>query len=144
MNDITTFMTADHKHCDDVFVEFENAITANNWPELKANWGLFSKLLAHHFEMEETVLFPEFEAATGITEGPTSVMRSEHLQMRSLISSLDDAIASEDGDQCQGIAETLMIMMQQHNMKEEQMLYPMSDQHVDSNQVVAKMKSIAD
>jgi len=142
MNDITSYMTADHKSCDDTFVEFENAIAAHNWSELKATWGLFSKQLAHHFQMEETILFPEFEAATGITEGPTAVMRSEHAQMRGLISTLEDAIASEDADQCQGIAETLMIMMQQHNMKEEQMLYPMSDQHVDSSRVVNKMQSM--
>ena len=29
-----------------------------------------------------------------------------------------------------GQAETLLIMMQQHNMKEENILYPMCDQHL--------------
>lgn len=142
MTDITSFMTAEHKSCDDTFVEFENAIADLNWPQLQISWGLFSKQLARHFEMEETVLFPEFEAATGMTEGPTAVMRAEHIQMRGLIASLDDALENQNGDQCQGIAETLMIMMQQHNMKEEQMLYPMSDQHVDADRVVATMRSL--
>jgi len=142
MTTITSFMTAEHKYCDDSFVDFENAIADKNWPELKANWNEFSKKLMHHFEMEERVLFPEFEQATGITEGPTAVMRSEHLQMRSLITVLERAIESQDDEQCQGIAETMMIMMQQHNMKEEQMLYPMSDQHVDANQVIASMKEV--
>ena len=143
MTDITTFMTAEHKDCDDSFVEFENAIADENWSGLTDSWETFAKKLTHHFEMEETVLFPEFESVTGMREGPTSVMRAEHQQMRSLISSLEEAIVSRNADQCQGISETLMIMMQQHNMKEEQMLYPMSDQHVDSDKVVTAMKSLA-
>ena len=142
MTNITSFMTADHKQCDDSFVEFENAIADKNWPLLTTVWNEFSKKLMHHFEMEEKVLFPAFEEATGITEGPTSVMRSEHLQMRGLIAVLEKAIESKDDEECQGIAETLMIMMQQHNMKEEQMLYPMSDQHIDSDPVVAAMKEV--
>ena len=32
-----------------------------------------------------------------------------------------------------GIADTLLILMQQHNMKEEQMLYNMMDQHLTDN-----------
>ena len=142
MTDISSFMTADHKDCDDSFVEFENAIATQNWPDLTNSWTQFAKKLLHHFEMEETVLFPEFESATGMTQGPTAIMRAEHIQMRSLISTLESAIESQDTEQCQGIAETLMIMMQQHNMKEEQMLYPMTDQHIDSNRVVSAMKSI--
>ena len=31
-----------------------------------------------------------------------------------------------------GIADTLLIMMQQHNMKEENILYPMCDQHLSN------------
>ncbi len=31
-----------------------------------------------------------------------------------------------------GYAETLLIMMQQHNLKEENVLYPMCDQHLSS------------
>jgi len=135
-------MTADHKACDNTFVEFENAIAAENWSELAISWKLFSKQLTHHFEMEETVLFPEFEAATGMTQGPTAVMRAEHVQMRSLMAEIDAAVEAQDADHCQGVADTLMIMIQQHNMKEEQMLYPMADQHVDSTQVISSMKSI--
>jgi len=142
MTDISSFMTADHKSCDNSFVEFENAIAEANWPELSISWNLFAKQLAHHFQMEETVLFPEFESATGMTQGPTAVMKAEHEQMRGLIAEIETAIEDKDADQCQGVADTLMIMIQQHNMKEEQMLYPMADQHVDSNQVIASMKSI--
>ncbi len=109
MGDITTFMIQDHKLCDDLFVEFENNITAENWIESANIFKQFSDKLALHLQMEETVLFPEFEAATGMTQGPTAVMRAEHTQVRGLISEIEYAIENQDSEQCQGVAETLMI-----------------------------------
>ena len=87
-------------------------------------------------------MFPEFEQKTGMVQGPTQMMRHEHQQMRSLISQMKTAIDNEDKNKFFGLSETLMIMMQQHNMKEEQMLYPMTDQHLDSNALVSAMKSL--
>ena len=40
------------------------------------------------------------------------------------------AIDARDADDFSGYAETLHIMTQQHNMKEENVLYPMCDQHL--------------
>jgi len=142
MTSITSFMTDDHRACDDVFVDFENMIADQNWETLKNSWAVFSNKLLNHFEMEETVLFPAFESATGMTNGPTAVMRSEHQQMRNLCLEIEQAVTSQNEDQCQGIADTLMIMIQQHNMKEEQMLYPMTDQHTNAADVIAAMKSV--
>jgi hemerythrin-like domain-containing protein len=142
MTTITSFMTDDHRDCDDAFVDFENMIAEQNWAELKNSWDIFSKKLNHHFEMEETVLFPAFESATGMTNGPTAVMRSEHQQMRNLCLEIEQAVTSQNEDQCQGIADTLMIMIQQHNMKEEQMLYPMTDQHTHAADVITAMQSV--
>ncbi len=84
--------------------------------------------MEQHFAHEEGVLFPRFEQATGHAMGPTRIMRSEHTQMRSLFESLGDAIQAKDGDECMGLAETLLILMSQHNVKEEQVLYPMADE----------------
>ena len=80
-----------------------------------------------HFEAEEGVLFPAFEAATGMGHGPTEMMRHEHEQMRTLLAQLESACDAHDGDGYSGIAETLLMLMQQHNMKEENILYPMCD-----------------
>jgi hemerythrin-like domain-containing protein len=77
-------------------------------------------------------LFPTFEAKTGMSMGPTQVMRMEHQQMRALFEDAQAAIESGDTDEYLGIAETLLIMMQQHNMKEENILYPMCDQHLSA------------
>ena len=92
----------------------------------------FHAAMVAHFNSEETTLFPSFEEHTGMSGGPTQVMRMEHQQMRDLMSQAQAAIDAGDTDEYMGQAETLLIMMQQHNMKEENMLYPMCDQHLSA------------
>ena len=65
-----------------------------------------------------------------MTMGPTAVMRSEHAQIRELMAAAAAAIEAQNADDFSGYAETLHIMTQQHNMKEENVLYPMCDQHL--------------
>lgn len=97
-----------------------------------------------HFQMEERVMFAEFEQKTGMTQGPTAMMRQEHEQMRGLLKQLLDAIEENNKDKFFGTTETLMILLQQHNMKEEQMLYTMAQQHLsaESDRIVEMMDSM--
>ena len=130
MHTIQQFMAGDHRRCDDIFVQVEQAIAAAQWERARAVFADFQRAVLQHFEAEETLLFPAFEERTGMTQGPTAVMRSEHEQMRELLDAARDALAAQNADAYSGEAETLLIMMQQHNMKEENILYPMCDQHL--------------
>jgi hemerythrin-like domain-containing protein len=130
MRTIRTFMTDDHRHCDDLFAAAEQAAGAGQLVVAEAAFGKFRDTVAAHLAAEETTLFPAFEAQTGMTMGPTRVMRMEHEQIRSLMADAVDALKRSDSGDFLGIAETLLIMMQQHNMKEENILYPMCDQHL--------------
>ena len=132
MTSIRTFMTDDHRRCDDFFAEAEQGIAQKNQEAAKAAFQHFQSAMLAHFAIEEKTLFPTFEAKTGMTMGPTQVMRMEHQQMRDLLSQAQAAIDAGDADEYMGQAETLLIMMQQHNMKEENMLYPMCDQHLSA------------
>lgn len=130
MTTIRTFMTEDHRHCDDLFADAEQAIGQNNLEAALAAFEHFHAAILAHFDTEEKTLFPTFEAKTGMTMGPTQVMRMEHAQMRSLMDDAVDALKAGNTDDYLGQAETLLIMMQQHNVKEEHVLYPMCDQHL--------------
>jgi DUF438 domain-containing protein len=82
--------------------------------------------MERHFSREEEVLFPAFEHRSG-GGGPSTVMRMEHAQMRALFQEMGDALAAGEGNRYLGLGETLLVMMQQHNLKEEQILYSMTD-----------------
>ena len=73
-------------------------------------------------------MFPGIEERTGMSGGPTHIMRMEHEQMRHVMAQMGTDIAEGDYDHFLGLSETFMILVQQHNMKEEQILYNMADQ----------------
>ncbi|MHB8666001.1 MAG: hemerythrin domain-containing protein [Burkholderiales bacterium] len=128
MNLPSRVLPAHHRHCDDLFVAAEQAVQRGDWSAAAPACGQLRAQMLAHFAAEENLLFPAFEAASGSSAGPTRVMRLEHEQMRPLLAQLDAACAAHDGEGYAGAAETLLILMQQHNMKEENILYPMCDQ----------------
>ncbi|MBP9490468.1 MAG: hemerythrin domain-containing protein [Aliarcobacter sp.] len=144
MNTISSFLTSDHRACDNEFANLENAIASQDWEEAKSQFDKFSADLLHHFDMEEKVMFPVFEEVTGMSQGPTMVMRMEHSQMRSILDDLEADIEKRDKNHFFGVSESLMMLMQQHNMKEEQMLYAMADMHLGSrvSKIIEDMKAL--
>jgi len=124
----TQILPAHHKHCDDLFVAAEDAALRCDWIAAAPAFARFNAQMIAHFDAEETLLFPAFEAATGMRSGPTQMMRHEHDQMRGLLAQLATACDAQDSQDYGGAAETLLMLMQQHNMKEENILYPMCDQ----------------
>jgi iron-sulfur cluster repair protein YtfE (RIC family) len=128
MPSITETMTADHRQCDELFARAEELVSNADWKQASASYDAFRAAMEHHFSMEEEALFPQFEQRVGNAMGPTQVMRMEHIQMRKLFDDMGDAVRQQDRERYLGLSETLMMLMQQHNMKEEQMLYPMTDQ----------------
>lgn len=124
---ILEFMRDDHRACDHLYADAETALLAKEGEKAFALFEEFSATTQHHFDMEEGELFLTFEKRTGMMGGPTQMMRYEHQQLRSLIESMRTALSENRHNDFFGIGESMMIMLQQHNMKEEQMLYPMID-----------------
>ena len=145
MHTILEFMGSDHKACDDLFAAAEAAVADKNWDSARSLFDRFEAAMAHHLAMEEEVLFPAFEARTGMSMGPTQVMRSEHVQMRDLIADMGRAVAKSDQDSYLGLSETLNMLMQQHNLKEENVLYPMTDQVLggERDELIRSMDAVA-
>jgi len=122
------FFTLDHRRCDEKWAEVEAAAQAGDVELEKQNWRAFQDEMLRHLRMEEEAMFPAFEQASGLTDsGPTFVMRSEHEQMRGLIEQMSAAADGDDYDEVVDLGDTLLMLIQQHNQKEEQMLYPMAE-----------------
>ena len=141
---IKEFMTKDHRDCDDTFAAMEQKANSEGLAAAQAEYKKMADEMEHHFQMEERVLFPAFEEKTGMTQGPTQMMRMEHTQMRSLIQEIGEALQDDNKDRFFGLTETMMIMLQQHNMKEEQMLYTMIQQHMsaENDQLIMMMDAM--
>lgn len=144
MTAITETLSSDHRRCDEIFALVEEWVSKKDWARGGPGFTEFHEAMEHHFAMEEGVLFPSFESRTGQTMGPTQVMRSEHIQMRQLFGEMKQAVELQDHERYLGLSETLMMIMQQHNMKEEQMLYRMADQVLaaDAETIIQQMKEV--
>lgn len=130
MDHISDFMTNNHHTCDELFASAEESVGNGEWANGNSKFNAFLAAMKHHFTIEEEVLFPVFVTKTGMDNGPTVVMMSEHRQMEKLFDDMQQSLTEQDGDGYLGLSETLLMLMQQHNMKEEQMLYRMIDQHL--------------
>jgi hemerythrin-like domain-containing protein len=125
------FFETDHHNCDDLWVKVESAVDSDDAPAARRAFKTFYDAMMRHFDMEEEVLFPALESATGMQGfGPTMVMRSEHEQMRGVLRQM--ANAAELGNYVDVVdhGDTLLMLIQQHNVKEEAIVYPMADQHL--------------
>lgn len=127
---LTTHLSAVHRHCDDSFAALEQAVRQQDWAGADALCASFCEEMAQHFADEENRLFQALEAATGMRGGPTAVMRYEHEQMRELMEDLNRDLLQRDARGVAATCDTLLVLMQQHNMKEENILYPMCDSRI--------------
>jgi iron-sulfur cluster repair protein YtfE (RIC family) len=114
-----------HLECDEQLNRCEAALHKGDMAAAARNFALFSQQLDAHFAVEEERLFPALEKATGMLHGPTVVMRAEHAEIRNLRDEARAAISEDAAGQALAILDTLNVLIQQHNIKEENILYPM-------------------
>ena len=123
-------MRTEHRACDELFATAEKHVIDGDFEKAEEQFVLFADETLRHFKKEEESLFPTFEELTGNTEGPTRIMKFEHEQVRGLLGKMAEAVENKDNDAYLSLAESMMILLQQHNMKEEQMLYAMCDRMI--------------
>jgi len=128
---IMQIMESHHKHCDSTYVHAENVLG-----EGKNDLGMelmrsFIWNMELHFAREETILFPAFEEQTGMTtSGPTQVMRMEHEQIRGVLKEVSDCLNEGNVQRIFDLSEAMLILIAQHNSKEENVLYPITDKYL--------------
>ncbi len=127
MNQLSRILGDDHNRCDDLFATAERAVDEQHWDDADRHFADFRTALSRHFAAEEDILFPAFETRSGMYSSPTQVMRAEHGQMNELVARMSEALSRRDTEAYLGEAQTLLILMRQHNLKEEQILYPLCD-----------------
>lgn len=125
---IAETLTADHRRCDGLLALVESVIDGGDRDFIASRARDPGQPMEAHSGFEEETLFPPLEAAVPMASGPTGVMRGEHHQMRRLLTELAEATRARDAGECLGLPETPHPVVQQHNAKEEAILYPMAEE----------------
>jgi iron-sulfur cluster repair protein YtfE (RIC family) len=124
---ITDAYTADHHRCDHLLTQAERCGSTQDWGAATLAARALSTALIRHFTLEEETLFPALAQVFKVAEQPIEIMVTEHTQVRALLADLDTAVTAHNQADYLGILETMHLLIQQHNYKEEGVLYPMAD-----------------
>lgn len=129
---VTGYLQADHRRLDAITPDVERLADAGSFAEARARFGELACGLGWHIDVEEQMLFPFFEAKTGMTRGPTTVMRDEHVEIKGGMQRVAAALDAGNVGAFRDALGELVAILSAHNMKEEKMLYPMTDRAIDT------------
>ena len=127
MTTICDYLILDHQRCDDLFLHADESIRLKNWAQAQDCFLLFRNAMEHHLGMEEKILFPAFEQAIRNSEGPIGMLRLEHGRIRGMIERMTEAVRHGSAIDFILHSETFILLQNQHNQKEEELLYPLLD-----------------
>lgn len=129
---VTEYLEDDHRRLDALLADVARLADSGTHAEALIRFREFACGLNRHIDAEEQVLFPAFERMTGAVSGPTVVMRAEHLEIRRCIERAATVLEEQDATLAMDAVEALTEVLSLHNMKEEQILYPMTDRAVSA------------
>lgn len=138
----------DHKRLDALLERACSFVNAGSRDRAAAGFAEFRTGLVRHIRMEEEVLFPVFERSTGFgKEGPTAVMRAEHLEILHFLEEMSGCLAGVDTDPTRfaELRMALLAVLSDHNEKEEHVVYPLTDRALLSEQrqdLVRRMQAV--
>ena len=141
------YLSTDHRRLDGLMEECRGLADLGDMAGATTKFNAFREGLQRHIRIEEELLFPEFEMATGLSEGgPTGVMRHEHLEIRRLMELINDLFRGPNPSltEFESLRSALYALLHEHNVKEERILYPMTDRMVPPKQredLVRKMQA---
>lgn len=127
---ICDYLEREHRVCDKHYTMAEACIAKSDWEGAAHEFARFRQLFERHLQREELVLFPHLERTFGDAVAITAVMRSEHRQQRALITKMSCAAAVRAEDEFFDLGDAFCLLMHQHSLTEEDVLYPMAERLV--------------
>jgi len=145
MTTILEFMSVDHDRLDNK-IRMYSTEKLVDIERAKSIFLFFKSELERHIIWEEDILFPVFERKTSNKDaGPTSVMRMEHIQIKDHLQKIQRKLrAKKIQDPC-GEEVALFKLLESHNQKEENILYPGIDNltsEQEKDQMIKRISAI--
>jgi uncharacterized protein (DUF2249 family)/hemerythrin-like domain-containing protein len=125
---VSDYLGFDHRRLDGILPDVTQRVANADFAVARERFAEFTCGLDRHIEAEEQILFPDFERRTGMKSGPTVVMRAEHIEIRKWMAAAAAALDAQDPAGFRDALGQLRDVLEGHNLKEEQILYPMADE----------------
>lgn len=127
VDSVTAYLTADHDRLRAILAEVFQELDAGRPETASERFAEFHHVLTRHIRIEEELVFPFFDLRSGMSGGPTAVMRDEHRAIEHALTRMDTALAASDEGGFRAGVDELRQVLGDHNEREERVLYPMTD-----------------
>jgi len=124
---ITSYLSWDHRRLDRALAGAQEDVKGERMAEARHALDEYARGLERHMRVEDELVFPVFEARSGMSGGPTAVMRDEHRSIRIALAMMRDGLDRNDAQGFRAGLRFLETILPEHNAKEEHILYPTTD-----------------
>jgi len=127
MTDTSNWLVHDHRRYDAALDGCEIAAGAGEWKEAIALFRSFLDELELHMRMEDEVVYPTVERATGDPLGEIAELREEHEDLVRLLRDIGIILRTRDYDHFLESLVPLHRAMNKHNRHEEEVFQRIGD-----------------
>ncbi|HVR71228.1 MAG TPA: hemerythrin domain-containing protein [Vicinamibacteria bacterium] len=124
---VKSYLSWDHERLEHALDDARAHVQEEHMAEARHALDLYVGGLERHMRIEEELVFPVFEARSGMSGGPTTVLRDEHRTIRVALAMMREGVARGDGAGFRAGLRYLETILPEHNAKEEHVLYPTTD-----------------
>ena len=140
-HDIANILQQDHERLDRMLEDAAQAVQDARWEEAAKTLESFRRgIVEGHMAVEESLLFPAFEAWEGGEDHAlTALLRKGHRDLQVFFSEMADAITAHDAEEFGDLLSTVQTILKQHDAKEESEVYPhLAEAVADGGELAAK------
>jgi iron-sulfur cluster repair protein YtfE (RIC family) len=129
-----------NRRVDELLRQVAVAADRESWSRARARFSDLRAELDEHIRIEESLVFPAFDAFTGTIPGATAIMRAEHRELRRWMDILDASLNSEQP--LEDAVARLKAALAVHNLKEEHVVYPAFEQQGADEEKQALLQAV--
>lgn len=130
---ITSCLKSDHDRLDRLLEETVSVLERRDLRALRLRFPELARQLRDHMRFEEEFMFPIVERTLCNAEGPTCVMRRDHQEIEDRLAGMTAALYLGDLAAFRDEHLALTLSLENHNGREERVLYPAIDRILDDD-----------
>ncbi|MEK8089708.1 hemerythrin domain-containing protein [Thermithiobacillus plumbiphilus] len=128
METLSQIFTEHHHLLDRLFDAARASIKGGDWMLAEPEFQHFRREIEKHMAVEESYLFPAMTAGADAQDiALVEILRKGHQDLRSFFEEILEAILSHDAEEALALMDTVSIILEQHDKREEDELYPAVD-----------------
>lgn len=116
-----------HGRLDALLDSVDADVAAGRLGQARDSFDAYDAGMRRHMRIEEELLFPVFEARTGVASGPTEGLRSEHRDIERALGIMGEGLRLASLERFGEGRRFLDSTLPDHHHREERILYPTLD-----------------